>query len=282
MKTRYFLLVVAFLLIGISGFVIAEVSITTYIQNEKGQARDFVYGSTSDKPYLRSTFNIYKGWNLVPVGVKEPSRARNTFVGYGERVLGCSLDESFSTWQIKYQYDYIPGKGYIGGELNYNTGDLKEPKYTEVGNIIRDYYFSPEMGGNEGQYSYLITSHWFYSEIDCSFPAGSSDIKDASSYQGGWLDKVKLSKGWNLISITHVFLDEKLGDSLGNCKVLKVNQWNPVKQKWEYSSSESEQEVSNLLNKRIGEEDLYVPLVIKVENNCHLGQSSTQPPAIPN
>lgn len=283
MNKKIIILIALLTLLSLAIFVLADVPSTTYVENEVGQAKDFVYGSTSDKPYLRSTFNIYKGWNLVPVveNGNAPSRARNTFAGYGDRILGCSLDEAFRTWQIKYQYDNIPGQGYVGGELNYNTGYLKEPAKTEFETALRNYYASAEMGGQEGIYSYMFTSHWYYSEIDCSYPLKTLDLAN-SDEQKAILNKIKLSNGWNLISIMPSFLDKKLGDSLGDCKILKANQWNPVTQDWEYSSSESEQRVNDLLNTRISEENLFSPLAIKVANTCSLGQSSSAPPQLPN
>jgi len=267
---------------GISS-VFAEVSSIIYVQNEKGTAKDFVYGSSSDKPYLRSTFNIYKGWNLVPIveNGNAPSRGRNTYEGYGDRILGCGLNENFDSWQIKYQYNYIPGKGYVGGELDYNTGGLKEPAKTRFETALRDYYMPN--GNRDDLFSLMFTSQWFYSEIDCSYPLSSLAVEDAQK-QADILDRVKLNSGWNLISIMPAFLDKNLRDSFGNCNVLKVNAWNPVEQKWEYSSSESNQKVSDLLNTRISEELLFTPLVVQVETDCTLGasESNINPPAIPN
>jgi len=131
----------------------------------------------------------------------------------------------------------------------------------------------------------MFTSRWVYSEVDCTYNLDALELGNSQSMVA-WetiSSKVKLNAGWNLISIMPSFLNKKFGDSLGNCKVLMANQWNPIKQDWEYSSSESTQKINDLLNTRISEENLYSPLAIKVESSCNLGQSiSTQPPTIPN
>ena len=296
-------------LFSLAVFVVADVSSSTYVNNQLmadgkiigGDTSQFLPydelpmkdveggGKTSYVPFIQSYFKIYKGWNLIPASgelARFPGMTKSRYEGYPIEVAGCGTKENDRSGnQIKYRFAYVPGKGYVGGKLGLiNAGQFEDSSVqSDFENSLRDYYLSSEMGGEDGIWTLYTTSEWIYSDMDCNYVLSPHlALRDIPrSYQQG-LSKAKLSQGWNLIFISPSFLDKKFGDSLGECEVVRVNQWNPKLQKWEYSSSESEQEVSNLLNTEITKDNLFSPLVIKVAEDCNLGNSVTAPPIIPN
>jgi len=277
MRGNIIITFVLVILISLVTLVIADVSPTTYVENERLPASKVVYGSTSDVPYVRSKYHIYKGWNLVPVGElgNAPTRARDIFSMWGDEILGCSLEDSFSTWQIKYMYDYVPGIGYVGGELNYNTGDLKEPAKTEFENTLKDFYqISESSHGNIA--SFMLTSHWFYSDMDCSYPFESVRARNLGNTAS--LELFKLNQGWNLIYIPPAIVGHKFKDIKGTCNLTKINQWNPITQKWEHSSFASEVKARDFLNKEFAEADMWNPIIVKINEACNLEPSKVNPP----
>src|SRR3990167_5980064 len=161
-------------LVLFSAIPILASAIVSYgiVQNDEVPAREVVYGSPSDIPYIRSSFKLYKGWNLIPSpgeGVAAPERTKATFFGY-PRQMGCGVKENdFSGYQVKYMYAHVPGRGYIGGKVNYNNNGFESSVQQEFENATRAFYLSPEMGGNNGIWSLHLTSRWVYSDIECEY-----------------------------------------------------------------------------------------------------------------
>lgn len=118
--------------------------------------------------------------------------------------------------------------------------------------------------------------------MDCSYPLTSIDLEnDVERYLEN-INKVRLTKGWNIIHITPAFYNKDFSDLVGNCNIEKVNFWDSINQRWGYNSIESQQQVETLLDTRNNEDNLFMPLVIKVTESCSLGQSIASPPQLPN
>ncbi len=273
-------------LVLFSAIPILASAIVSYgiVQNDEVPAREVVSGSPSDIPYIRSSFKLYKGWNLIPSpgeGIAAPERTKAIFFGY-PRQMGCGVKENdFSGYQVKYMYAHVPGRGYIGGKVNYNNNGFESSVQQEFENATRAFYLSPEMGGNDGIWSFYLTSWWVYSDIECEYPLAQVAVRDVARYQEG-LKKTKLVKGWNLIFMSPGFYNDDVRELIGGCNVLQINQWDPSTQKWQYSSSESQQQVNTFLNTGIDKNNLYTPMVVKVAETCTLGRSATAPPELPN
>ncbi|MBS3105159.1 hypothetical protein J4234_02795 [Candidatus Woesearchaeota archaeon] len=269
------------------GLVTSVLAITNYgvVQNDKVTAKDVVYGSSSDLPYVASSFKIYKGWNLIPSpgqGIQAPARSPDNYFGYSSE-MGCGNKRNdFSGYQIKYGYIYVPGEGYIGGKIDYNSNGFESSVQQKADNAIRNYYLSSEMGGNDGIWSVYTTSRWVYSDMECQYPLAQLEVRDVDKIYSDGLKKTKLSQGWNLIFLSAGFYDKTLNEVVGDCKITSVNQWDPINQKWQYTSSEAQEQANQLLNTKIDINYLYMPLAVKVSATCTLGQSITTPPTIPN
>ena len=265
------------------GFVSAEVY-DPYdpdpVKNEYGQAKDFIYGSTSDIPYVRTIFTLRKGWNLIPTpnpinDISEPPRTINNYQGYSKE-LGCGTKENdVSGYQVKYRYFYIPSRGYTGGDY-----DSFQEKYDSV---WQSFYLSSEMGGNlNGAISYAMTSQWVYSNIDCSYPLTSFAVRDIDAHEEK-LSRSRLATGWNFIYFTPAFYQKTFKDAIGDCNIIAFNYWGAQNQKWLFNSQDSKN-VNTLLDMRINEDNLFTPILAKVSNTCTLGlgiSPISAPPEIP-
>ncbi|MDD3175470.1 MAG: hypothetical protein PHU51_03265 [Candidatus Nanoarchaeia archaeon] len=283
MKTKILLALFLLILSTSSVTAISNLGITETTQTI---ASNVVYGSSSDLPYMISSFKIHKGWNLIPSpgeGVAHPHRQPNQeYMGY-DRTFGCGINELGESegYYIKYNYIYIPNKGYIGGKVSeqrygfYNSDAKKE---------LETYFTSEAMGGEQGVLSYMITSQWVYSDNDCEYAIEQVALRDIEKYHRERLKLTKINKGWNFIYITPGFYNSTISEYIGDCEIISINQWNPISQKWQYGGTEAQQHVDEVLNQKIDDDLLYAPLIIKVAKECTFGANNNVPeiPALPN
>ncbi|MBI2451880.1 hypothetical protein HYV50_02255 [Candidatus Pacearchaeota archaeon] len=263
-------------LIGISSSEVYDPYDPDPVKNEEGQAKDFVYGSTSNLLYMRTIFTLRKGWNLIPTpnpvnDLSEPPRTINNYQGF-TKPLGCGISENdVSGYQVKYRYLYVPNRGYVGGKY-----DSVQEEYDSA---WQGFYLSNEMGGNDGFFSYAMTSQWVYSNIDCSYSLTSFPLRDIDKHEEK-LSKSRLARGWNFIYFTPAFYQKNFKDVIGNCDVVSFNYWDAQNQKWLFDSEESKN-VNTLLNMKIDNDNLFIPIVVKVSDTCNLWQTTIAPPPIP-
>lgn len=270
---KLLLLISIVLLLGVMTFVMAEMPASSVVRTEKGTTWDFVsgcYPNTGDGciNYLgiRTHFKLYKGWNLVPnsgEGVQSP------------RTSCASNQNDFSTTYIKYLYFYFPSAGYIGGKIDSNSGNLADAS------VQQKFMNQVNLMGQQN-YLYYATPRvsWVYSENSCEFELATNFYNDLERSQFQ-LDKVKLNQGWNMIYLHPLLINHKLNDVIGDCQIESANVWNPVNQAWDLTGSQSTTRVNDLLNTEINEENVYMPLLLKVTNDCTFGTSVTNPPALP-
>jgi len=265
------------LLLGVMTFVIAEMPSSDVTRIEKGTTYDFISGcskNTGCNEYqgFKTYFKIYKGWNLVPAngeGVASP------------RTFCLDNPNDFGTSFLKYKFIYFPGVGYIGGKISGNNDNFVDS------NTQQRFETQVRSMGEEDIMSFMLSPYWVYSEKSCGeYPAATNFYRDIDRAKSNEvINKIKLKKGWNMFYLHPVFLNEKLKDVIGTCNIEKANVWNPVNQKWDLTSEESTSRVNDLLNTQITEELLYMPLLIKVTDNCKLGSGSEDsgvtPPQVP-
>lgn len=241
-----------------------EVFENNIVKNEKGTAADFIQGSNPNYAALRSNFKLYEGWNLVPVG----SSPRTP----------CLRNEAdFDTTMIKYRFYYFPDTGYIGGRISPHNNDLKDAS-------IQEQFQNKILSLNENELlSMAIGAYWIYSDGRCEFESMIKTYRDIENEKEN-LDKIQLTKGWNIIHAHYLFMGPTFGEILTNCEVLKANTWEPWSQKWKLTGTESAsaERIYTLLNSEINESNVNMPLVIKVAETCNLsGESQTDPPELP-
>jgi hypothetical protein len=244
-------LIVFFGLIGIVFAIIPD----SYFENSKRTSGNY--------DYIDVSVTIHKGWNLIPTGESGHPR--------GE----CKIDDNIRSTQLKYVYYYFNNVGYIGGEINKINDDfVNEEVESELGDIF---------GGLDegGILKYSLAPHWVYSSGDCKDNKLYEVRLDNTETSKEFINKIKLSKGWNFFSIPGTFIGTKFGDNLGNCVLEKANTWNPFDQDWDYNSDNSINFAKELTNLQVTSRDILQSFLIKVVEDCQL-ESSVSPPIIPN
>jgi hypothetical protein len=260
-------------LLSLAVFVYADMDSGLVVRTEKGTTYDFVYGCEPEQgcieyPGIRTHFKLYPGWNIVP----------NFGEGAASPRTSCLDNEyDFATSFLKYRYYYFPGTGYIGGKISGNNDDFVDAsvqsKFIEqiqsLGTDMEDVLSLQLMG-----------SHWIYSEKSCDFELATKFYRDLDS-QKKFISNIKLKKGWNFVYLNPIFLNSNLKDNIGNCQIEKANTWSPITQGWNLNAQDSVSRVNDLLNTQITEENVYMPLLLRVTDDCNFGPSASAPPELP-
>ncbi len=154
---------------------------------------------------------------------------------------------------FKAVYFYIPQiSKYIGIDAKNPNSDTVMRQLQENG--------KSEGWFRENMYYFLNQGAWIYSNKngEATFILGD-DVLD--------LNYSKLASGWNFKVIigTGTFDSKK-----GNCNIEKIASWNSETQSWNMVDSNAD--IKNYFNKVV---------VIKVTNDCQLGENNINPPSIP-
>jgi hypothetical protein len=190
---------------------------------------------------------LMEGWNLVNF-VAEYDR------GVFER-LGARAAYSFDPYKQEYIQLYP----------NYEGGKYQD--YLE--------YVIPEKGASiESHASLLHSSIWVYMDEEKDFE--NNPVKNIIS-DGNEINSIKLTKGWNFLSINSEMIGKPLGNIEGNCNIEKIFHWEPRSQ-----SFVNAQEEFNQLTRY--EENIGYGFIVKVSSDCNLEtqEATTSPPTIPN
>ena len=107
----------------------------------------------------------------------------------------------------------------------------------------------------------ISTAMWVYSKKSGNLSYKSEVL---------WLNERTLFRGWNFISITPDFTDKSLDNLKGSCDIIKAYFWSAPANRWfEFSPSEI-----------IDEEYMGYGFVLKLKNNCNMGET-INPPIVP-
>ena len=119
------------------------------------------------------------------------------------------------------------------------------------------------------------TSFWVYSDSDAETEYWLQEPMPLK-----YVNEQKLYKGWNFFGTTPVFTNRRLEDVKGNCNILKSYLWGAGSQQW----------INLPLTEKLDEGDEeskwgggnhVLGMVLKVAENCALGETKSDIPQIP-
>jgi hypothetical protein len=207
-----------------------------------------VFAATYDTGTKQLTYNLGKGWNLLPIGIEGPPvLADNSAAG------------AVYVW-------ISPLKRYAGGIVKdgsvSNSGD-----YSEALLNMKDY--SP-------------SAMWVYLKKDITF--SSYAITSPEFMTGEGVPK-KLAKGWNFVVVWPYMTGIKFNELMGDCSITKMNTWNSAGQRWGQptSSTEAANQMKSM-NNPFSDLDVGKTILLYAESECEIritpGEAMT-PPALP-
>ena len=179
---------------------------------------------------------------------------------------------------IEQNYHFFKGWNLVQGILNpeWVQSNSKNIRAIYAFNpITKEYvrfYPNPEnnkIGETNYQWEFLasIGALWVYSDKDFT----SNYWKFADSP----LTSIPLYTGWNFIGIASDMKGQKINDIKGSCNIVKVCDYS--RQSWDCISED-------IGDHTFGDQDSDIGkgLVVKVSNDCKLGESISQVPQLPN
>ena len=218
-----------------------------------------VFAFQSAGPEYEFEFKFTQGWNLIPFGGIELLKQ-----DYSATPASVTSTLSKGLQGDMYLYNPVSNK-YIVFKDDDNEGN--DAKMEQVYSYAKKGYIH-------------FSSLWVYlkEDTEVSVPYYTTTMKkiidsmedEAPGY------KMRMSKGWNMISVTPHFQLGELG--MGTCHVQKSYLWNPFEQNWQ-----SINWVGDIMDG--GNEEMYgYGVAVKVSNDCVLSTSSSAggPPSLPN
>ncbi len=162
--------------------------------------------------------------------------------------------QGFDFSHIKAIYTYIPQEG----------------KYVRI-------YPAPESTIIEkyGDAYFEKQANWVYSDATVE-----GELNGRAHFTEYWLEEPlplsqkRLYKGWNFVGVTSYIAGKLQGEIIGDCNFEKMYIWDSVDQKWVNWPINKNDDIEN--------DWLGYGLIIKVSNNCQLGSSEGNIPAVPN
>jgi hypothetical protein len=229
--------------------------------------------------------NIKTGWNLIPLRLSYDTAGRY-WSTYRAGQTTCTQDVAREVWM------WSP----VAGKYEFFVIDDWEAPNTRNNEFLQNEF--------EGQYYHAhLGSGWIYSAEDCvlAYDNTGFDIPYAgyslsAMYSGSQdqpsknynFDDLVLKRGWNFIpQDTWMTIDKNYYNIFGNCEISKINIWNQDEQEWNIkSSADMVTAAQNMMEPsapNIGQSDVFLTLLIKVENDCKISMTSVTsgPPAIP-
>lgn len=229
-------------------------------------------GNTDDEspPGGHVTYNIGKGWNLVPL--KFLAEASGRFWGNFKEGKTCEQNIFQNVWYyspIRGGYYHIPVMDdWIAPKTRNNEVLLKEFK---------------------AKYYHIYSgSAWVYSSENCILEGDdgtslvSGNYGDAEQEKGYRHTELVLKAGWNFVpvDIRMVAYEKSLKDLFDSCSPQKFYKYDKAKNKWMDITSQI-----NLGNKLVPG-NIFETYLVKITNDCNFADyevtSSSNPPAVPN
>lgn len=201
-------------------------------------------GQVAEIPKRTVRLKVYKGWNLVTLGVIDNGS------------ITCSPKDLL----VLYGYDPLE-KRYIKikdiTEVSSNVGILGfvSKFYKENGNYLTR---SP------------VNSGWLYSTKDCEIANKVPSLDFTLEYIRQFMQprNMKFPAGWNFFSVAFDMVNKNLEEIKGDCAIERAYIWNPEGQDW-----------MNMKDLKFAETILGNGLVFKTTNDCVLGEIITIPGA---
>jgi len=165
-----------------------------------------------------------------------------------DQLDGQALEKS----HIKAIYAYIPTTGeYLRAWPNPDSNE-----WQNLDNVFDDHEL-------------LQTAFWVYTDKDANTEYWLYDepvnVEERTMYAG-----------WNFLGITPDMISKSLNDIKGDCEIIKAAVWDADRQKWDVLST------TELEEGKFNEEMAGLGLVVKVSDDCRLGQvSGITPPPLP-
>lgn len=208
-----------------------------------------VAGTYDDTTYSLE-MNIQKGWNIIPSG------------GYFE-----------SQDCLKAGWIWSPTNNkYLGGTTNSPSAD---PEITRIisEDTTNNYLYAQSYGAYVG-------GMWAYSTCSQKYTKNFQ-----FNYQDE-LNKYKLAKGWNFMTITPAMVGMKMKDLFANCELTGYNGWDATNQQWALSTKElMDNTIASIqtIDTPLPQNNIGQVLLVRVANECNLskGSSSITPPSLP-
>ena len=200
----------------------------------------------------KHNFNVelHKGWNLMPEAAIDYAKTNDAAIPASTM----NILSKTANW----------GKGrhiYLAHQNKYVTIGLSDNEAA-----MQQVYSAAQEG-------YVhFTPSWVYFKEDTviDLPFYTALIEE---YDNEW--KMKMYKGWNLISITPLFAEGDITE--GNCNIEKIYAWIAAEQKWQLLPNDA----------IFGDDDAVgYGVAMKVSSTCKLGKSTEESangvPALPN
>lgn len=186
-------------------------------------------------------FYMQPGWNLV------------LWFDISSNILS---DSEIQLKDIRAQYLFAPEK---------NKYFQSYPDRTELDGYIKTV-------SEKSRQSLMFSSAWIYVEKQGKLKFSRSDVPK--------YNQISLTKGWNFLILTPDMLGKSLNQVGDNCRIEKAYSWNNYRINeegfWEALDLDNKLEM-----KLVPVEDAGLGFIVKVAEDCSLGVSSVNPPAIP-
>ncbi|MCP3685651.1 MAG: hypothetical protein GY861_23625 [bacterium] len=197
------------------------------------------------------TIGIKKKWNLVSMMPFER----------------LSEESTCDPTNFKAVFSYFPIEGTYG---KFRFEQVSPSVYQLVGASSKDQRLLDKYANFE-ESGYLIASPvnsaWVYSKETCELVMEYSEEDSILSAIDEY--DLKLAKGWNMFSVIPEMKGKTLSDIKGTCDINKAYKYNSNSKNWVDSSHAT-------FGGDIGE-----GIIIKVENDCVLGEEMMAPPPMP-
>ncbi len=203
------------------------------------------YGSQYDLlDNVPGSVTLSRGWNLVTIYAFSDDAAFE----------GTYLDPRSGLGPVFFFNKY--SQNYIQLFSEKDRGKLYE-FFEQVGD--------PEEGGDIEEYgSAASSSMWVYASKEQTLIFETLDGPAPP-------DLMKLSSGWNFLTVTPYMVGDSLDNIAGDCEIKKAAYWDSGEQKWK------------VLNGDRGLKDkwLWKGFVVKVRDNCEMGPKAEALPDLP-
>ena len=188
------------------------------------------------------TYNLKKGWNLIPMGIEGPS----------------VLADNDTAGAV---YIWIPLlERYAGGVVRNGTVTNNDD-YSQTLEMLRDY---------------APSAMWIYLKKDVTVT--TYEITNQSLLTTDEDIPTKLAKGWNFIAIWPFMSGMDVEDLFSDCTITKANQWSAETQNWQQASST---QAAQNMSGSIRDYDVGSTMLVYAASECELnfvGEAMTPPP----
>lgn len=213
------------------------------------------YSPNYDANSGRIKITLHKGWNLIPPVTSYPNS-----VEYPNNCGADSIIAYFSYSPVQKKYLGILGSGTNAKYVPSNAAQIIESEK------------------QLGYYHAMVGGVWVYSKKYCSFESNIG----AAPTQAAELPYM-IKKGWNLIPLHPIMLNNNPQILFSNCEIQSANVWDAINQKWNYSSSKEAAKIISQNTQTITETNIGQTFLIKFASDCKLNLEETtiSPPPLP-